>query len=255
MSTNDGGAFARLLRQNRQDRGQSHAAFARSFGLNPPFYRAIERGDKYPSLLTFASLHRRLKFDANEVLDHFPDPVSEPAKAQRRLIPSKQPDTTCLYAEFGRRLADARRNAQLTQISLTRAIGGIPRSLIRYERGEKLPSLRKFAQFYKVLGFDANVMLAHLDHSVEPRPFHGFGFIIKQARVSQKRTVADVASESGCDPELYQRIESGHELPTFVVVVHLHRLLDFDANAALSWLWRHGALPTKRTDADPGDSR
>ena len=100
----------------------------------------------------------------------------------------------------------------------------------------------RLAQWRRILGFDANVVLAQLIDPAARSPYHGFGHVLQLARVEHSMTPAEVAKEVGCEVILYRRIELGVELPKFDLAVHLHRVLRFDANAALRWLWFTGAI-------------
>jgi transcriptional regulator with XRE-family HTH domain len=83
----------------------------------------------------------------------------------------------------------------------------------------------------RCLGFDANQLLEAI--SGDPRPFAGFGHQLATARMDRKRTETEAAAGAGCEPDRYQRIESGAELPTLMELVRLHRILDLNADEAL----------------------
>lgn len=248
MSADDGGTFGRLLRTLRTDRGLSRADIARIVGINAAFYGAVERGAKSVSLSTLARMRQHLQFDANAVLEQLNITVGAPEPSKQRLRLPKRTGKLGPYVAFGRLLAEARCDAQLTQVALARALHLSSRFVIRTERGHSLPSIARFAQWRQILRFDANIVLDQLTGQYPRTPFYGFGQIIKQARVHHRLTASQVAGESGCPFVTYQDIERGVILPRFDVVVHIHRVVGFDANAAFRWLWNHNAVAIPPND-------
>jgi transcriptional regulator with XRE-family HTH domain len=242
MSAEDGGKFGALLRSIRLQRGMSRAVVARKVGIDERYYGVLERGKKLGSLLVLARLSQFMEFDANEVLDGINVTVGEVSKRMRKAPIPLAVEAEGQYATFGRLLAEARSKANITQTAVANAIGVARGRIARVERGHSLPPMPKFAKWRRILGFDANIVLAQLiEPDIRP-PFHGFGHVLQVARDGHSMTPAEVAKEVDCDVILYRRIELGAELPTFELAVHLHRVLRFDANAALRWLWFTGAM-------------
>ena len=242
MSAEDGGKFGALLRSIRMQRNMSRAAVARKVGIDERYYGVLERGKKFASLPVLARLSQFMEFDANEVLDGINVTVGEVSKRTRKASIPMAVEAEGPYVTFGRLLAEARSKAEITQTALADAIGVARGHVARTERGYTLPFMPRFAQWRRILGFDANVVLAQLTDPDTRPPFHGFGHVLQLARVGHSMTPAEVAKEVGCDVILYRRIELGAELPTFDMAVHLHRVLRFDANAALRWLWFTGVV-------------
>ena len=183
-----------------------------------------------------------IEFDTNEVLDGINITVGEVSKRARKASIPLAVEAEGPYVTFGRLLAEARSNAEITQTALAEAIGVARGHVARTERGHTLPSMPKFAQWRRILGFDANIALAQLTDPDTRPPFHGFGHVLQLARAKRSMTPAEVAKEVGCDVILYRRLELGAELPKFDMAVHLHRVLRYDANAALRWLWFTGVV-------------
>lgn len=236
-------AFARLLKNQRTNRQMSRRQVAAKVGITPEFIGRIERAEAMPSMPTFARLRDILGFDANKALEALDVTVGETTKRERKASTTLIVDKEGQYVTFGRRLADARNDALLTQTAVADAIRVHRRHVARLERGHEMTSVVRFARLHRLLGFDADLLLAQLTAPETRTPFHGFGGLIQVARVAGAMTAAEVAQRAGCDVAEYQRIERGEVLPGFLLAVRIHRITHYDVNKAFRWLWQTGALP------------
>lgn len=236
--------FGRRLADARQAAGLSRGEVAVQVGVHVGFYGHVERGERLVSLPVFARLHGVLGFDGNVLLDGLVVEVRPVAKAERRrkvVATGRESDTG--MSGFGRLLARARGKVGVTQVGLARAVGCSRRQVTRFEGGQVLPSLVRFAQLWRVLGFDADVLLAVLRTDPPPRePFYGFGEVVVAARAGLSLSQAQVARAAGCLTGEYLAIERGAVLPTMNAAVRIHSVIRFDANAALGWVWESGAI-------------
>ena len=218
-------------------------------GVHVGFYGHVERGEKLPSLMPFARLHELLEFDGNVLVDALVVDVELVSKGERRRRKVSRPAGEPVAGPasgpegFGRLLAAARGNVGLTQKQLAVAVGCSRRQMVRFEAGHVLPTLRRFAQLWRVLGFDVDALLAMLRDEPPPRePFYGFGQVVAAARAGVAMSRAQVARAAGCATGDYLAIERGAVLPTMGAAVRIHSVVRFDANAALRWVWESGAV-------------
>lgn len=234
--------FGQQLTRARKARGLSRLEVAISICVDPSFYARVERGVRMVSLMTFALLWRDLALDAGRLLDTLPVDVREPSKRESR-GPLSRAELAGPLAGFDKLLARARIDAGLTQEALAGAVGASRRQIARIECGHALPSVPRFAQLRRVLGFNPDRVIARLlGEDIPIEPFHGFGAEIKAARLVLSMAIARAAEASECELDRYKRIERGVFLPTMREVVLIHRAVQFDANAALRWVWETGAL-------------
>ena len=153
--------FGQRLAQARTARGLSRVDVARSVGIAPSYYARIERGMRMVSLMLFAVLWCRLGFDAGRVLDALSPDAREPSKRASR-APRMRVDLAGHFLGLDRFLVRARMDAGLTREELARAVGASRRQIGRMECGHELPSVPRFARLRRVLGFDANRVIARL---------------------------------------------------------------------------------------------
>lgn len=236
-------AIALLLKNQRTNRQMSRRQFAARVGITAEFVGRIERADALPSMPTFARMRDILGFDANKALEALDVTVGEATQRQRKASTTLIVDKEGKYVTFGRMLADARNDAQLTQTAVADAIHVHRRHVARLERGHEMTSVIKFAKLHRLLGFDADLLLAQLTAPETRAPFHGFGGLVQVARVAGAMTAAEVARRAGCDVAEYRRIERGDVLPGLLLAVRIHRITRYDVNKAFRWLWQTGALP------------
>ena len=154
-------AFGQRIQNARLVLGLSRKEVAEYIGVQPSFYRRVERGIALLALQTFASLWRRLQFDADTVLEALPVETKEPSKRSRQ-SPRSRLELSGQHAGFGRILSRARIDAHITQQGLANAIGVQRRHIASIESGHSLPSLTRFAQFRRVLRFDVPRLLNSL---------------------------------------------------------------------------------------------
>ena len=236
-------AFGELLRQARAQSELAQAAVSKRIGVSNNYYGVLERGRKLPSLPVFGRLWRVLGFDVNELLDTLPVTIEQPSKwARREAVALRKGDVEGEYLSFGRVLASARRNAQVTQRELARVLGYRHRMLSRIENGHILPTLTRIAQLRKVLGVDGNELLRQLMDPGKRAAFYGFGRAVELARIGLSMTPQQVAEEIGCQLAYYRSIERGVVLPTIRVAILIHRVTGFDVATAFRWVWQNGAL-------------
>ena len=235
-------SFGHLLRQRRALLKNNRNHISKKLGITTKFYAAIEKGSQFPTLPVFALLWQLIRFDANEVLDAIDVPIHEPAPAD---LPTPAPaaaDVDGHYIAFGRLLAQAAIDAQMSRSKIAHAIGVTVQQVASDETGRTVPTVPRFAQLRRILGFDAGPMLAVLADPATVAPFVGFGHTLQTARIERGKSSSHVIQEMGCDAILYERIELGIELPTFAMMVQLHRVTRFDVGAALTWLWMNEPL-------------
>lgn len=236
--------FGRRLRDARRARGLSRGEVAVRAGVHVGFYGHVERGEKLVSLMVFARLQGELGFDGNALVDGLAVEIRPVGQRERRR--AKVGVVMALgtgAAGFGRLLAAARAHVGLTQAQLAAAIGCSRRQVARFEGGHVLPSLRRFAQLWRVLGFDVDELLGALRDEKPPRePFYGFGQVVAAARRGLAMSQAQVARSAGCATGDYMAIERGAMLPTMRAAVRIHSVVRYDANAAISWVWESGAI-------------
>ena len=230
------GPFGRLLRDKRSLRKNNRNHVASKLGITKRFYTAIENGYRLPTLPVFALLWQLMEFDANEVLYDIDIPIHESAPAD---IPSTlvAPDVDGYYIEFGRLLAQAASNAEISRSEIAQAIGVTLEQVAGDETGRTVPTMPRFAQLHRLLGFDAHPMLTVLADLAGTEPYAGFGHQVQTARIQLGKSTARVIQEIGWDPIEYERIELGIALPTFEMLVKLHRVTRFNVGDALTWLW------------------
>lgn len=236
--------FGQRLTAARIGRGLSRLEVAVAVSVDPSFYARTERGLRMVSLITLALLWRCLGFDADTLLAALPADASEPDKRQRerkRSVKQSPVRLASTLAGFEGMLARARVDAGFTQKQLARAIGLSRGQIGRIEGGNGLPSVLTFARMHRVLGFNANRALERLLGGNGPvERCYGFGAVIKTARLSLRLRQPVVAGRARCTIDRYRRIERGVVLPTMQEAACIHRVLDFDASAALRWLWESG---------------
>jgi transcriptional regulator with XRE-family HTH domain len=213
-------ALGQLLARTRKSKGKTITEMAEALGCGTEHYWRLEAGAELPTIMMFVRLHRGLGFDAGNALRSIPMGAA--------LDPG---EVWAPHFEFGRLLRKARieREMMLADVSGTAAVS--ERYYMRLEAGCQLPSLKHFARLQRCLGFDANQLLDAI--SGDPRPFAGFAHRLATARMNGKRTATEAAAGAGCEPDRYQRIESGAELPTLMELVRLHRILDLNADETL----------------------
>jgi transcriptional regulator with XRE-family HTH domain len=212
--------LGRLIRRARLHRVMTADEVAEEIDCPIERYRYIESGAALPTTIAFARLHRLLEFDADKALDAVPlQPV----------ISSE--DVLCPYLEFGTLLRQARLERRLAHADLIQSVGGTETYWTRMEAGLHVPSTRKLAALHRCLGFDANQLLGALHR--ERASFRAFGQLLGDARQRCNLAPAQVASAAGCTVEHYQRVERGAELPSMMMLVRLHRALEFNADRAL----------------------
>jgi transcriptional regulator with XRE-family HTH domain len=227
--------FGLLLRQARDARKVHQVHVARKAGVSASFLRRVERGVALPSLLLFAALWRLLGFDANALLDALGvRSRAVPGRLSARKATSTRARVTSgRFVEFGILVARTRVSADLTQEALAFALGVGVRFLARIEAGVQLPSVLLVAKMRHAIGVDGNALLAALLDESPREPFHALGRILEVARERCGLGRVDVARAARCGSEVYERAESGHELPTVRELARMHRVLRFNGNAAL----------------------
>ena len=225
--------FGALLRQTRQAREMSATVVAHKVDVSASFLRRVEAGAALPSLLKFAALARLLGFDANALLEALAVTVRSAKKRPQRAGVLAATEGAGPYAAFGRGLAAARMEAELTQGAVGLAVGCQRRHVARMEGGHALPSLRRFAQLRLVLGFDADELLARLGENPPGEPYHEFGRIITAARVARSLSPVDVAQSARCEAEHVRTVERGATLPTVLTLARMHKVLRFPGDKAL----------------------
>ena len=235
--------FGRLLAEARKGKEMTRREVAVALALDVGFVGCVERGTRSVSLLTLVGLHALLGFDSNALIDALVVSVA-PLERRRRKVPTAvralQVDA---MPSFGELLTQARVLTQVTQAAVARAIRCSRRQVIRFEADEVLPSLVRFAQLWRVLGFDVNLLLATLHAKPPPRePFYGFGQVLTAARVGRSMSRRQVAQAARCAIGDYLALEYGAALPTMATAVRIHSITEFDADAALGWVWQSGVI-------------
>lgn len=233
--------FGQRLTAARHARALSRYDVAVALSVAPSFYARVERGLSLVSLITLALLWRCLGFDADELLATLPAHAAEPDKRQRERKRPRLAELASPLSGFEDILIRARKNAGLTQKQLAKAVGLSRGQIGRIECGHGLPSVPTFARMHRVLDFNANSALDRLLGGSGPiERYYGFGNAIKTARLRLRLRQPVVAGRARCSIERYRRIERGAILPTMKEAACIHRVLDFDASAALRWLWESG---------------
>jgi transcriptional regulator with XRE-family HTH domain len=167
--------FGQRIQNARLVLGLSRKEVAEYIGVQPTFYRRVERGIALLAIQTFASLWRRLQFDTDAVLDALPVEIKEPSKRSRQ-SPRSRLELVGQHAGFGRIISRARIDAHITQQTLADTIGVQRRHISAIESGHNLPSLTRFAQLRRVLKLDVPRLLSSLLGDDGPsEPFSGFG--------------------------------------------------------------------------------
>ena len=157
------------------------------------------------------------------------------------------------YTEFGLLLRQARDARKVHQVHVARK-ARVSRALLRrIERGMKLPSLLLLATLWRILGFDANVLLDALGVGSRAIParlpaleatdsralvtrgrFAGFGNLIARARVSAELTPEALAFALGVSVRFLARIEAGVQLPSVLLIAKLRHAVGVDGNGFLA---------------------
>ena len=246
-------AFGQRIQVARLALGLSRKEVAEYIGVQPTFYRRVERGIALLALQTFASLWHRLQFDADTVLDALPVETEVPAKRSRQ-SPRSRLEHSGQHAGFGRILSRARIDAHITQQALANAIGVQRRHIASIEGGHSLLSLARFAQLRRVLHFDAPRLLNSLLGDDGPgEPFRGFGDTVRVARAGLALAPGDVAEVVGCTLDRYHQIERGVVLPSMQETVYIHQTVQFDVGGAIRWVWESGAIEKMGDDTSLGE--
>ena len=235
-------AFGQRIQNARLVLGLSRKEVAEYIGVQQSFYGRVERGIALLALPTFASLWRRLQFDADAVLNALPVETKEPSKRSRQ-SPRSRLEHSGQHAVLGRILSRARIDADITQQALANAIGVRRRHIASIESGHSLPSLKRLAQLRRVLNLDVPRLLnSVLGDDGPSEPFRGFGDAVRVARARLALSPDDVARAVGCTLDRYHQIERGVLLPSMRETIYIHQTVQFDVAAAIRWVWKSGAI-------------
>ncbi len=256
----DHSEFARLLQIARKRRGLDQSAVAYIAKISIEHYCNLEEGQRSITLNRLARVRRALETDINPLLRALPVDIDPVVKRTRKGRVSHRRDFG-QYARFGRSMIRARDAAELTVAGVAISVSVTQTHVCRIESGHQLPSLTLFAQLHQALDFDGNILLESLlDPPPSAEPFQELGELLQIKRRALKLTRAQVATEAKITEHHYERIERGNKLPTTIILVHLHRVLRFDAATALRTVWESNVLervsaPERsigRTAAQPG---
>lgn len=213
-------ALGELLTRTRKSKGKTITEIAEALGCGIEHYWRIEAGAELPTILMLVRLHRVLGFDADKAVESIPtDPDVD------------SDEIWTPHYEFGRLLKLARVERDMLISDVVESTGSAARYYARLEAGICLPSIENLAKLHDCLGFDANQLLRVLIHAA--KPFTEFGLLLIHAREGLVMKPKKVAETVGCDVDHYERIESGIELPTTMMLARLHEVLGFDVDAAL----------------------
>jgi transcriptional regulator with XRE-family HTH domain len=213
-------ALGQLLAHARKGKGKTIAEVAVAMGCTAEHYWRLEAGAELPTIMMFVRLHRVLGFGAGKAVKSIPtDPDVDPGELWTP------------HYEFGRLLKLARVERDMLLSDVVKSTGSAARYYARLEAGICLPSIEHLAKLHDCLGFDANQLLRVLIHAA--KPFTEFGLLLIHAREDLEMKPKKVAETVGCDVDHYERIESGIELPTTMMLARLHEVLGFDVDAAL----------------------
>lgn len=214
------GALGQLLARTRKSKGKTITEMAEALDCGTEHYWRLEAGAELPTIMMLARLHHMLGFDAGKAVKSIPtDPDIDPGEIWTP------------HYEFGKLLKLARVERDMLISDVVESTGSAARYYARLEAGICLPSIENLAKLHDCLGFDANQLLRVLVHAA--KPFTEFGLLLIHAREDLGMKPKKVAETVGCDVDHYERIESGIELPTTMMLARLHEVLGFDVDAAL----------------------
>ena len=94
--------------------------------------------------------------------------------------------------EFGRRLRNLRKEANLTQEELAEKADISPTFLGEVERGQKIMGLDKFISIVKALGISADYILCNELPTGEPYVFDEITEKLKKLNPKQRKTILDI---------------------------------------------------------------